>query len=368
MRYKSETFSLATGGDTKTIGQGGAIAFLPEFGPRKRRNVISRIIFKQSLSITTGAGVTAQTANLANMCKRLRIWDAQGDMVNLTGPSVRAWHIHECGRDAVSDAADLAANTATQLRTVYHVVDFAPRFRARDRWDFGLAVGTLLKGGGIEFTAGTGTDIGTGGTPTIVSDSLVVYVECREETDAKKHVRREIREAVQTATGDLYLPVNGGLVRSAFLFKSADHDTGGTAQDATAVTIEAFGYQRIEPDILQQNFMLEGNCDRASTQDPFVQSTPRALPLIFPKRDEKLNEMHTADGQVLVRLDGSTVTNNVIVYELITKETDLSTIATRALVGGSFIESVKTKGKTKRDPKAWRGLAPFMPKKYRRVG
>ena len=73
-----------------------------------------------------------QTANLAANLKRLRIWDAQGDLVNLTGPQLRALHILESGRDSISDAADVPISSTATSRTIYWVIDFAPRFRARE--------------------------------------------------------------------------------------------------------------------------------------------------------------------------------------------------------------------------------------------
>lgn len=366
MRYKSEQYSVQTN-DTRSLGNGGSISFLPEKGPRGGRNCLTRLIVKCDLSVTTNGATTIQTANLANVLKRFRLYDAQGDLINLTGPEVRLLHILESGRGALSDAADVAISQTGLARTIYFVIDFAPRMRARRRWDFALPVGALQRGGGIEFTSCSGADLGTGGGTTIVSQTFTFYANCREEFGVERHVRRELRSATQSQANDLYLPVNGGLLRSATLFKQADHDTGGTAQDATAVTIEAFGWQRIEPALLQREFMLEGDHDSASTQDPYVQSSPRAIPLVWPKADEKIPEMQTAAGQVLVRLEGSTVTSNTIVYDLITKATDNSTIADRAWVGGQFNKSQKTYSKSKKDPAAWGALANYMPQRFHKV-
>lgn len=362
--YKSEQFQMAAAGDSK---QPANLAFAQPVSVRGFRNVITRFRIVATYGITTDAGTTITGAGQAAVLQRLRIWDAQGDLWNIDGPTLRAKHIEEYGRWAEPDPAACIANTADQSRTFTWIVDFAPRYRSLRRWDYCLPVDVLLAGGGIQLQSNPASVLGTGGGASYsTAPTFIIYADVRDEADLEGHSRREVRTFSSNNLEDINLPMNGAYCRSAFLFKPADHATGGTdLSSITQVNIEAMGLALIPPSQLQAQFREEGEADSTSTTDPFMSSTYRALPLVIPTAYGKMTDMHRHDGQMLVRAVGNTVQNLPVCVDLVTRQTDLSTAAERARAGGGP-KGVKTEGKTKKSFEAWKStpLVQVLPKKY----
>ncbi len=366
--YKSESISFAAGG-RKVV----PLAFLPDEGPMGGHLVISHLIIDCTYQFDTGSGVTVTGAGLAGVIDVLRVYDAEGDRVNLKGPHVRAFHIWDEGDFAVADPSAIAQSQTDSTGTYYHVVSFAPR-RARRRYDYCLPVRNLKAGGGIEIQMPSAAGIGfSGGTPTVDAITYTVYAYCREESDLEVKTRTERRYVTLVNRTDNQIPINGNAIRSMFLFKAADHATGGTdISSITAVTCTALNYDNIDPLYLRLAEGLEaqrngGSGKTRSTADPFVQTTERAIALVWPRLDGKITEMPRKEGELMLRLTGSSVDNIEVVMELVTARSVKSQAGELALTAGATkVQTlVKTASKTGRDVNGWRkaGLASMMPAK-----
>jgi len=367
MKFESETQTI-TAGSSKAW----QLAFLPLLGPSRGRLVISKILVRCDATVSTDGSSTVTAGGWAALIQRLKIKDAQGDVVDLTGPEIRAFHMLEHGRKATSDPAAIAVSQSGATRTVYWVLDFAPRDRALRRWDYALPTDHLHAGGQITINAAaSGSGIGTGGGVTLTTLNFTLIVECREEFDLEVHSRRELRSVESSNLLDHYIPCNGGALRSAFLFKAADHATGGTdVSSTTTVSIDSLMQRTINVNELREMLLFEGDHDRASTADPFVQTTERVVPLVWPRARGKQTDMVIHPGQMHVRLAGNSVSNLSVVYELVTERTELSSAADLAIAraaGGSVDTKVKTHGKTRRAAAAWGVRGKMLPAKIVRA-
>lgn len=344
------------------------LSFLKPKGPRGGRNVISKLRLRCVSSLTTNASTTIAAGGLANICQQVRIVGPMGEFVNLTGPEIRMLHISEKGKNAIPDAALVAISQTGTARTIEFILDFAPVNRSKRRWDFALPVDHLLSVGdqALEVKGAANTDMGTGGGTTIVSQAWQLVVESREEPDIQDHCWRELRSVAQNQLTDFELPVSGGIVRNCFAFKYSDHITGGTDMSScTSVQIPSLGVDAIDPTYLQNAFLDEGDHDRSSTSDPFVQTTRRVLPLIWSSFGEKLTDMPRHTSKLAIRLTGNSVSNLSLVTETIYEKTAKATQveAGYAAEHGLTGRTIKTEGKTKKDPSGWGWMKNFFPGK-----
>lgn len=359
----SETLTFNTG-DKRQF----KLSFLKPKGPRGGRNVISKLRVRCLATLSTNASTTIAAGGLANIMQQIRIVGPMGEFVNLTGPEVRMLHFAEKGKNSRPDAALLAISQASVSRTIDFVLDFAPMNRAKRRWDYALPVDHLLSIGdqALEIKAAANTDLGTGGGATINAMTWQLVVESREEPDIQDHCWRELRSVAQNQLTDFELPVSGGIVRNCFAFKYADHITGGTdVSSVTSVQIPSLGVDAIDPTYLQNAFLDEGDHDLASTSDPFSQTTRRVLPLIWASQGEKITDMPRHTSKLAIRLNGNAVSNLSLVTETIYEKTAKATQveAGYAMEHGLTGRTIKTEGKTKKDPAGWSWLKNYLPGK-----
>jgi hypothetical protein len=354
--YRSETLAIV-GGSPKTV----PLTFLRASGPRGGRLEIARIIIEGSITATSDGSTSITAAGQNGWLTRVTVKDAKGFLWNLTGMELRAKHIAENGRFAVGDSTSLAVSTTMTARKVYWVLDFAPR-RCKRRWDYATPADSLVQ---IELTAATAGSVGTGSGLSAITQNYTVWVECREAlktTESKS--RREVTSELQAGSVDLRAGVYGGTLRSLFLYKAADHVTGGTdISSIGTATIDSLQMSQETTALLQRRFGQEQDGDPASTTDPFVQSTLRALPLWWPSRDGKIPDQPFVDAEMLVRLDANSVSGVSFVKDIITPRDDRSTTAENAIAkaAGHTSIKVKTYGKTRTDPAAWGRYAAVMP-------
>lgn len=344
------------------------LSFLKPKGPRGGRNVISKLRVRCDVVVSTNAATTIAQGGWANFLQQIKIVGPMGEFVNLTGPEVRMLHYAEAGRDAIPDPASAPINSAGIARTIEWILDFAPRRRAKRRWDYAVPVDHLLTIGdqAIELRSASAADIGTGGGTTITSQTYQLVVETREESDIQNHVWRELRSLAQNQLTDFELPVSNGYIRSCYGFKYADHATGGAdVSSATAIMIPTLSVDSVDPTFLQNAFLDEGGHDRSSVNDPFVQTTRRVLPLVFPSGYEKLTDMPQHPSRMAIRLTGNTQANVSLVFELIYERTPKAMAVELQLADKLNLTaaSVKTEGKTKRDRASWGDMANVMPGK-----
>jgi len=354
--YRSEIVPIV-GGSSKTV----PLQFLRSTGPRGGRLEIVRIFIKLLVTATTDGSTSITAAGQCGWLNRIIVKDAKGDLWNLTGMEARAKHIYENGRFAIPDSTALAVSSTMTNRAVKWCLDTAPR-RCKRRWDYATPADSLTL---IELTAAAAGGVGTGSGLSAITQNYQVFVECREvlkSTESKS--RREVKGQTQAGTVDLKAGIFGGTLRSAFIYKAADHITGGTDVSGTAnVTIDGLQLNQQPVDVLQNQLQQENDGDPASTTDPFMQATQRAIPLWWPSRDGKVPDQSFFDGELLVRLDANSVSNVSIVTDLIVPRDDRSTMAEEAIAkaAGHTGVTVKTYAKTRRNPKDWGRYANVMP-------
>lgn len=356
--YRSEALTIV-GGSSKTV----PLNFLRSLGPRGGRLEVIRIIIKGVITATTDGSTSITAAGQNGWLPRIVVTDAKGDLWNLTGMEARAKHVYENGRFAVPDSTAVAISTTMTNRVVKWCLDLAPR-RSKRRWDYATPADSISR---IELTAAAAGQVGTGSGLTAITQVYTVFVECREalkSTESKS--RREVKSQTQAGTVDLRAGIYGGTLRSLLLYKSADHVTGGTdISSIGTVTCDALQLSQQPVDVLQNQYQQESENDPASTTDPFVQSTLRALPIWWPTTDGKIPDQPFYDGEILVRLDANSVSNVVLITDIITPRDTRSTTAEDRIsaVAGHTGTKVKTANKTRIDPAQWGRYASVMPMK-----
>lgn len=351
--YFSETLTATAGARLQY-----KLSFLPKRGPRGGRNVLSKLRVIAAVQVDTDGSTTIAAGGWARFLSNLRIVTAQGEAVNLSGPQLRALNFKEAGRDAIVDPALLAISQSNATRTIEWLFDFAPRRLALRRWDYALPVDHLHAVGdnAIEIEAASAANIGTGGGVTIDSMTFTLVAECREEMDVQDHVFREVRSVAQNQTTDFEIPISGGVLRNAFFHKYLDHITGGADLSATTgVEVPAIGLRSTDPAYLRRCLTDEGEHDKASTSDPWVQSTERVIPVVFPSAAEKITDMPHHSAKIAVRLTGNATSDLHIVYEVLYPTSRKGAEPEMALAQqlGLGRRVIKTAGKTRKDPGAW---------------
>jgi hypothetical protein len=321
--------------------------------------VIRSIDIKVVMDLSTAAGVTSYGANVAKAVKMLTITDGQGDLVKLSGPQLRVKDIENNGERANADVADIAANTANQLRTMWLTWDFQPR-NAKRRKDFGLPARALkyVPNAGIILNVATAAEMGfTGGNPTVNSMYYYVTVHFELVPDLVLNTRRECKSVLMQDYVNLSVPAQGKSLRSVILFKPADSARGGTDLSAmTSIDSEAFRWSAVDPLLFQRYLLAESKVrhNPASTTDPFVPAAYQAFSLIHPKEDQKTPDLPIHDGTPLVVLNGQNVATLPVIYDVVTDRSEDSTLGDAQVAGKAAPTiQVKTAGKTKRDPAAW---------------
>lgn len=351
---KSETFPWVSGAK-KVL----PLDFLDRVGPRTGRFAIERIFIEAALNITTVAANTIVGADMAGFVKRLRISDAIGNRVYLTGAKLRLFEHLEMLDGAPADPTTHPAST-TQVDTSNLIINFSQEQTARRRYDYALPVDDLLNGGVCELEMPASTDIfQTGAGATIVSGSYTLYFLCREEWDVEFHMRDQREEVPLTAQTVGYIPSGGRILRFAALYKEAQ---GGGASVATILdsTIDAFKEVVTTRNAKKQIFLARG--PTLTAQDPFFND--KCYPIVFPRRDSKVSDFLLIPGQLLVRLNSTlALPTDIVMHHIAPKDERMMRAAAQANgIDGSTIR-VKTQGKTAADQNLWGPLASFMPLK-----
>jgi hypothetical protein len=345
--------------------------FLPDRGPNGGRLCLDCIHIRASLSLTTTSTGSIQGENQASFIKRLRIRDADGELVNLSGMKLRLNQIEEYGMNGPVDGVDLSTGTTATKNFDFIVPFYLPR--ARRGWDTALPVSHLKnaggagQGGAVEIDMPAYTDLnGSGSSVTINSGDYTFWFVCREEFDNEVKTRFEQRMITTAANNDHYLPVNGGLLRKCtYHGDGANEDGGGdNVAEVTAVNVDALRLSNMAPYHLLNDFIIKAwNGQRERATFPFIQADAAALPIVYPKHEEKIPQMYRINGQLYIRTAGATTTRDFL-FHVLTPRTGRSTAAERARAGGAATVSMKTDGKSRRNPKNWdAALRPILPAK-----
>jgi hypothetical protein len=377
LTFRSEGIPWASGAQKNL-----PLDFIPDKGPHGGRLVIESVQIRSTLNLTSTTTALIKGENMSSFVKRLKIRDADGDLVNVTGAALRAHQIAELGEHGPADPANTTASTTADA-TFVHVLPFCPP-RARRRWDTAVPVSHLKSAGGagqggaveIEMPASSDLDAPSGDTVTINSGTYEFYFHCREEHDNEVHTRMELKEITSAANNDHYLPVNGGWLRYALMYLTpADSDGGFPDISAcTAVHIDQLKAANIRPDVLINQFVKESSFAQRyhgqyaaatlAVTNPFTSGSAfGVVPLVFPRFDGKISELYRILGSLYVRTEGLSA-NPKFLMQVVTPRTRRSTQAERARAGSVSSITIKTAGKSKRNPKAWGSLAQALPAKF----
>lgn len=362
--FKTPTVTMPVGGDTTQF----QLAGLPIKGPKGGRLVITRLWVEVAVQVDTGVGVTIAEGGWANFVRRFFMRTPYGT-VDLSGPQLRALAIREMGRRAPADPTALAASQNNATRTLKLCLDLNPRQAKRGK-DFTIPVDVLKAegDGAIQVSTNGAASIGSGGTPTVDSCTVTLRFECREEYDVVARCKRELKAISQANTTDLTLGIGGRAIRQMIAHKYADHITGSADLSAiTAVNIPTFSYTDIPPSQLRDALISDGEHDAASTGDPFVQSTLRALALVTPHSGQKMGEFLSHSGDLAVNLVGNATANLPIIVDLLSPmdEASMAIELAYAQKAGLDIRTVKTADKTRKSRDAWDDFtARLLPNKF----
>jgi len=376
LTFRSESLSWSSGAQKNL-----PLDFIPDVGPGGGRLVLESIQIRTTLNLTSTTTSIMKGENLCSMLKRLRIRDADGDLVNVTGAGLRLHQIAELGEHGPPDPADLTAST-TANATFVHYLPFAP-MRARRRWDFAVPISHLKsaggagQGGAVEIEMPASSDLDDNGTDTIGinSGSYEFYFHCREEFDNEVHTRMELKEITSAANNDHYIPVNAGWLRYLSMFLTPSDDANGfpDISACSAVHMDSLKTSNIRPAQLVNQFVKESPFAQRyhgqhaaatlAVTNPYTAATIAAIPLVFPRYDGKISDLYRIMGSLYVRTEGLT-SNPKFLYQTITPRTRRSTQAERSRAGSVSNITIKTAGKSKRNPKAWGPLSQALPAKF----
>jgi len=363
LTFRSEALTWASGSQRNL-----PLDFIPDVGPQGGRLVIESMQIRSSLNLTSTTS-SMKGENMCSFVKRLRVRDADGDLINCTGAGLRLHQIAELGIHGPAEPSDLGTST-TAAKVFTHVIPFCPP-RSRRRWDTAVPVSHLKsaggsgQGGAIELEMPAVSDLDDSDSVAINSGTYEFYFHCREEFDNEIHTRTELKEITSAANNDHYIPANGGWLRYLSMFLTpANSDNGAPDISAcTAVHIDQLKMANIRPEILVNQFAKESVfSQRDFATNPFTASTIAAIPLIFPRTDGKLIDLYRILGSLYVRTEGLSANPRFLIHT-VTPRTRRSTQAERARAGTVSNVSTKTAGKSKRNPKAWGAMAQALPAK-----
>lgn len=363
--FKVPSVTMPTAGGETTF----KLANLPTIGPKRGRLVITRIWIELAVQVDTDGSTTIAAGGWANFVQRFFMRTPYGT-IDLSGPQIRALAIKEMGRFAPADPTNLAISQSNATRTLKLCVDLAPRMAYRMK-DFTVPCDVLKAegDGAIVLKTNGASSIGTGGGTTVDSVTATLRFECREDFDVVSRCKRELKAVSRADTTDLSIAIGGWYVRQMLLHKYEDHATGGASlSSTTGITIPSWDYQDIPPSQLQDSLLAEGHHDAASTSDPFVQSTPRAIAIVTPHREQKLLELLTHSDDLAVKLTGNSIQNLPVILDLLAPMDEASEKIEAAWAArhGLVNRTVKTADKTKKSPAQWYDprAAKLIPNKF----
>jgi hypothetical protein len=361
--HASQTISPGVGGGEAPVN----MDWLPRTGKRGGRLELVELMIACTGQIDTGSGDSLTESDLASLLKGIRIHDAVGPRINLTGNALRVIAFHELGLDVPEDPAVIAASATDASRTYYHVITFAPP-RAYREIDYAIPCEDLREGSGglVAITPPALSDIlCTTGAALDALDSISyrLHAKCIERDDIDAHPRLCWEQLDLTGNTEALVPVNDRLLRAMVIWKKAAGN-GTATSTVTSVTCPPLGYNAVTNAHLRQAFMLDGGGrDRVSTRDPFYNG--KALPILFPKLKcggEKWSDMLRVKNALRVQLD-STMATPSILYSTVDRVGQAVIDNTRAAHDLNGGERVKTAGKTQQDPASWKKLSDFVVKK-----
>lgn len=346
--------------------------FVKRRGPRDGRAVIRRIDIVTSVRLTTGAGVTLSKRDLCGIFKLIELYDAGGLRRSMDGYHAKIWMQDDLGERAPEDDADVAANTANQDRTVIlslcfqRPTDFAPD-------DFGLTADDFL-GGYLALTWAADADLswaGGAGAGTIVaantSAQVIAYYEEEGDTQFKSRDLIQFVEMETNAKGTL--PIDGGLVDGAFIHKrdTTGANAGGVAVTTlTSVEIPALNQPAIPRAALRAGYLIDRG---GAYTDGNMVDLNVAQPLFWQQPGAKMRHRIQIPANLILKLV-STMAAGRITYRT-TEPKSVKAMQAAAVANGLPPDApvrVKTRGKSQRGLKGWKGGDKFLPTKIAPAG
>lgn len=243
---------------------------------------VADIVFRFSGTVggVTGGALGRDTAKLY---ESIRFTDEE-EVINCSGAGLRVLEQMEFGSKQV-DAADVASG-ATNTAYVHRLrVTFEPLKAHRPR-DTRIRLEHFLEGG--ELIINTPAALPTGWNSVQSDQRVRVYMRVVDGRTRELKSRMTIRE--QALQGQEFDYDVSGSIRAAFL--SSKLATTGYTTLAPFTTLFSRTLElppNFETDLLVDTYRRY--CDATGTNDEFLLAAPGAIPLVSPRRFQKIGEM-----------------------------------------------------------------------------
>jgi hypothetical protein len=209
-------------------------------------------------SVTFGGAATLPGENLIiEMLQRVLMTDQRGEVVSMTGASLRQWAQRMLGA-GYSDPADLVAggagNVAFDMR---FPIPFESR-RADIPWDFRKPVSDLAgPGSQIVLQLSSGTFTPSASTAVLAAGASVeLYAELYDAGTKRATSRLQLRDYV-VPSDDFRYEVNGLLLDAWYSVSSADIVAGTTTSAARAYISDGLAYLNYAATILNSVYQSQ---------------------------------------------------------------------------------------------------------------
>lgn len=277
----------------ETFGLGSTINVKPDFlarGVKMRAPEVVEIlhVFTGSVPAVTGGALGRDAAKLIKKA----IFTDDEEWCNLSGASIRVLDQMDFGDKSVDPADVASAATSASYVAVFRQTFTPPRMK-RPR-DYAIPLINFLEGNSmqIQFCSALPDGWGAGGG-AIGALALSYRMWARVVEGRKNEVksRRKLSEQSFNRDDDWY-PTDDGAIR-ALVLSSVLTSTGYTSMAGVTVL------NSNSPDLFFPDFPSYLARDRYrrmsdsldTTNDEFIRSTPTAIPLITPDRDQKYGSM-----------------------------------------------------------------------------
>ena len=336
------------------------LSFLDEFMSKYRAPVVTKLIVANRMNVDTGAsGGPGWLAT--HLIDKLVVADGGAERINLSGPSLRVVNALEYGmRYAAPPFVAINSNDVSADFDTF--VPIAP-IKARRRADYGIPVADLLVGGRIDLYFNAATTLGTNQFSALNSGVVELLVEVEEGRNPELKSRLVYRDYSWLLADDTY-PVAGRL-RSLIPYAGKVDELAGTLLTDQNWTSQDLQITNMPSKYFCQAYRNESNptvnLDSAAAaigDDPFLQdhttqnfvrAAKYALPLWFPRSDQKIPYM-PALNRVQVKAEAGTIPasgGKIIVGSIIGRDANLSARVLRMGSVDAMAEALHSRGVVK---------------------
>ncbi len=337
-----ELFGIPYRSNPETYSLGNAITFKMDF-MANARSMAAPEVWQILICLTGTVGAVSGGAlgrDAAKTIDTVRFRDTQ-EMVNASGAGLRVLEQMEMAsrqRDP-DDIASGATNTA--YRYILRLV-FANPWRAERDRDTAVPLAHFLEGG--EFTVVTPAAVPTGWAAVQNDWKLQLFADIRDGRKRELKTRRRIKEE-RISNLEFDYQING-FMRSAIL--TSKLATTGYSSWASHTTLNS--KTLMVPPAYQVAMLLDQyrrESYHLGTNDEFALATPGAIPLVMPRRYQKIGKM--VDTKSLhIELPTTIPTNAIILTDtIVDRDGDMAALSEGYRSSGDLHRAVMQNGKVK---------------------